>query len=162
MGSGKSTVGRLLAKKLSWTFIDTDKLIEEKTGQSISDNFALGEDKFRAIESEVISEVVGKTHHVVALGGGSIVNGANRLKILGAGQLIYLKASPQTLFKRLQRARDVRPLLEKNGDKEAFIIELLKERESAYLAAHITVVTDDKAPETIAMDVLKSVGRVQK
>ena len=160
MGAGKSTVGKILAQKLDWTFVDTDRALEKKTGVMISELFEAGEDSFRKLEGEMVCEVLKTEKQVVALGGGSLIKSSTRLQVLGAGQLVYLKAQSKTLAERLKTARDVRPLLAKQSDKEAFIEALLKERDNVYQAAHHTVVTDRKTPEIIAAEIMNLIGQL--
>jgi shikimate kinase len=162
MGAGKSTVGKTLSDKLGWTFIDTDRLIEQRTGKSISENFVESEDVFRQLESEIVSEVITGDRQVVALGGGSLIRSSSRLKVLGAGHLIYLKTSSETLTNRLKMDEEVRPLLEKEKDKKSFIEKLLKERESVYQAAHFTIVTDGRTPDSLSHDILVTTGMIRK
>jgi shikimate kinase len=162
MGAGKSTVGMILSKKLEWTFIDTDRLIEQRTGKTISENFEDNEEAFRLVESDIVSDLVENNKQVVALGGGSLVKSSSRLLVLGAGHLVYLKATSHTLYERLKKSRNVRPLLEKEKDKEGFIEKLLKDRESVYQAAHFTISTDGRSPENIAHDVMVAIGVIRK
>ena len=109
MGSGKSTVGRILASRLGWAFIDTDRLIEAKTGESIPEIFAAhGEARFRELETAVIQEVARGTRQVIATGGGAILDPANRLALRMAGVVVHLKASPELLWRRV--AGSDRPL----------------------------------------------------
>lgn len=117
MGSGKTTVGRLLAERLGWTFVDTDALIEARAGRSIPRLFAEeGEEGFRALEAQVIREVARGDRQVIATGGGAAVDPANRLALALAGPLVLLEASPETLWARVSGSD--RPLA---SDPDAFL-----------------------------------------
>ncbi|MFQ5706783.1 MAG: shikimate kinase [bacterium] len=111
MGAGKTTIGRVLAQKLSRTFVDTDALIEEKAGKSIPEIFTeRGEGYFRDLESEVIEAVAASQNYVVALGGGTVLRDANWQKIRRSGATVYLKWKLPTLLPRIVNDRN-RPLL---------------------------------------------------
>ena len=118
MGSGKSTVGKLLAKKLETAFLDLDHYIEVKNNKSINDIFKeKGENYFRQLETNALSEIKG-SKIVVACGGGIILNHENRKKISSNGKVVFLKASISSLIKRLLSNKD-RPLLnDKNIENE--------------------------------------------
>jgi shikimate kinase len=156
MGAGKSKVGSLLAKKLGWSFVDTDELVEGRAGKSIEALFHEGEEKFRKLEAEIVSEVTKKDSQVVALGGGALLKQQSRLDILTAGCLIYLAAKPETLLSRLEKSGEVRPLLEKYGEDKRLdaIRDLLKERQNVYESAHGIFHTDTKTLETVVQEVL--------
>ena len=134
MGSGKSTIGRKLANKLSYTFYDLDKEIEHKEGSSIAEIFSKkGEQYFRKLESEVLS-TLSNENQVIALGGGTPCYADNMEFINQTGTSIYLKYNAGILFSRLVKAKSQRPLLAGKTDEElkAFIEEKLTERELFY------------------------------
>lgn len=144
MGAGKSTVGRALARRLRRRFVDSDTEIERQTGRSIGDLFASdGEPTFRERELSVI-EGLGASGAVVALGGGAIAQPAVREVLAGRGPIVYLRANPETLLKRIG-TRTGRPLLAGLGSKERLerLRSLLKQRESSYATANLSVDTDD-------------------
>ncbi len=163
MGSGKSTVAGILAKKLGSDVWDTDAMIEEACGKSISDIFADdGEEVFRRMESLTlahISEALGGPDGgtgrgvVVSTGGGLPVRAENRwiLKSGNCGKVIYLKVSPDTVIKRLD-GDDTRPLLAGAYDEKRDRIEkLMAEREEAYMeSADIVIRSDDLTPGSVA------------
>ena len=158
MGSGKSTVGRALAKKWSFTFVDTDSLIEEIEGTSISKIFETkGEEYFRECETETVKKLVKKyKRHIISVGGGTPLRAENRKLLKNAGFVIYLKASPETIIERLKNDT-TRPLLQRE-DKEAAVRELLEKREPVYQdAAHIRVNTDNKTIDEIVNEIELSV-----
>ena len=111
-GSGKSTVGRQLAKRLNRPFYDTDQIIEQKLGCSIRDYFEQeGELRFRDVEESVLDELTSLTHSVISTGGGSVLRAANRQWLHKRGYAVYLRSVPDELFRRL-RYDQSRPLLQ--------------------------------------------------
>ena len=149
MGSGKSTVGKLLAKKLETPFLDLDHYIEVKNNKSINDIFKeKGENYFRQLETNALSEIKG-SEIVVACGGGIILNHENRKKISSNGKVVFLKASISSLIKRLLSNKD-RPLLnDKNIENE--LIKIWNERKNYYNeTAEIIINTDGYTPEIIS------------
>jgi shikimate kinase len=111
-GSGKSTVGRQLARRLQLPFYDSDRVIEERLGTSIKDFFARqGEDAFRDVEESVIDELSQLPHAVLSTGGGAVLRPANRVHLRSRGHVIYLKSSPEELARRLKYDTN-RPLLQ--------------------------------------------------
>ena len=135
MGAGKSTLGRALAERLSARFADLDAHIERAQGRAISEIFAQhGEDAFRAIEAESLSEVLSEAPAVVALGGGTVVDTPTRRALLERGVLITLTAEPGVLRERIG-AGDGRPLA-------AQLERLLLSRAGAYAECHAVVRTD--------------------
>ena len=157
-GSGKSSVGRSLAKALGTSFIDTDSLIEEVAQKPIKTIFAEnGEEHFRAIEEEVILGVLASEPGVVALGGGSLVS-EKVCALLHAGKypVIYLTVSAQQAVARVSK-NDNRPLLA--ADPESTWIALLAKRESTYESlADVTVATDSKKATEIAAELQELLG----
>jgi shikimate kinase len=112
MGAGKTTVGRALARRLSYTFIDSDREIVERTGVSIPVIFDIeGEAGFRAREQSVIQELVGRSNIVLATGGGAVLDPLNRVALKNHGTTIYLRASVEDLWRRTRHDRN-RPLLQ--------------------------------------------------
>ncbi|WP_213953128.1 shikimate kinase [Variovorax sp. dw_954] len=111
-GAGKSAVGRRLGQRLQLPFIDSDNVIEQRIGCSIRDYFEReGEASFRDIEQQVIADLARTASGVVATGGGSVLREANRAMLRGSFHVIYLRSSPEDLFRRLRH--DVkRPLLQ--------------------------------------------------
>ena len=131
MGSGKSTVGKLLAKKLSMLFMDTDLEIERRCGVSISDIFELeGEAGFRHRETQMINEICKKDGFVIATGGGVVTTEQNRKNLSQEGTVIYLKSSPDELWLRT-RNNPRRPLLN-NEDSKNTLENLLEQRSHLY------------------------------
>jgi shikimate kinase len=148
-GSGKSTIGPLLANSLGYEFIDLDQTIEKNAGKTITRIFAeSGEEHFRNLEHQTIREVVEQNNLVISLGGGVLENDRAYELIKESGTLVYLKSPSKTLARRLFNKTD-RPLLKgKNGQKlsreeiEDKISTILSIREPRYESADITVNTD--------------------
>jgi shikimate kinase/3-dehydroquinate synthase len=155
MGAGKSTVGPVLARRLGWRFVDTDAEIAKEAGRSIPAIFAEeGEPAFRERERKAVAAVAG-TDAVVALGGGAIAAPGARKRLEASGIVVYLRARPETLLRRLGDDRE-RPLLEGGGParRRARLEALLAERREAYESAGIIVDTDDLDAEQVAARVL--------
>ncbi|MCX7925896.1 MAG: 3-dehydroquinate synthase [Fimbriimonadales bacterium] len=145
MGSGKTTIGKRLAKSLHIPFYDLDALVEQAAGLTISEIFAQqGETHFRELESKVLREVAHNPAGVVATGGGIVLNEANRAVMRQSGWIIYLKASPETLWKRLQHARN-RPLLHTPNPQET-LASIVYAREPLYQEADWIVEVDALTP----------------
>jgi len=132
MASGKTVIGKELAQRLKRKFVDTDELIEKKTGLKIEQIFSTyGEPYFRQLESEVISEVVQEDNLVIALGGGAVLREENMKNLEKNGIIINLKVKPETVFERVKKDSTIRPLLQ-SEDPFKRIKELLKQRELHY------------------------------
>lgn len=140
-GSGKSTVGRQLARRLGLPFFDSDTLIEQRLGCSIREYFAQrGEDAFRDVEQQVIAELASGPDAVVATGGGAVLRESNRHKLHSAGCVIYLRSTPEDLHRRLRHDRQ-RPLLQV-ADPLGRLRSLHAERDPLYReAAHFHIET---------------------
>ena len=140
-GSGKSTVGRHLARRLGLPFFDSDHLIEQRLGCSIRDYFAReGEAAFRDVEQEVLASLARGPSAVVATGGGAVLREANRRCLREAGQVIYLRSTPEELYRRVKHDT-ARPLLQV-ADPLARLRAMHAERDPLYReAAHFHVDT---------------------
>lgn len=143
MGSGKTTLGRPLAARLGYDFIDLDRAIEAGEGRSISEIFATdGEGCFRSLERKYLEEII--AHHktaVISTGGGTPCFGENMALMNTHGVTVYLKIAPRMLANRLQMAKVRRPLVEgKSADELLQYIErTLEERENYYGQANVVV-----------------------
>lgn len=140
-GSGKSTAGRQLAKRLGWRFVDSDVKIESRIGESIRSFFEReGEAAFRDIEAEVIGDLSALDRAVIATGGGAVLRAQNRAALRINCQVIYLRTSPEELFRRLRNDQQ-RPMLQV-ADPQARLRELHAERDPLYReVAHFIVDT---------------------
>ncbi len=137
MATGKSRVGDEFARLLGRPFIDSDALIEKSAGMTISDIFAKeGENYFRKLEMKVVREISQKNNHVVALGGGAVIDEKNWQMIFNSGLIICLTASPDLLYERISR-KSHRPLMANTSPTEllAKIKNLLAKREPHYARA---------------------------
>lgn len=131
MGAGKTTVGRLLAQKLSLTFIDSDHEIEDHTGVDIPLIFEKeGEEGFRRREVEIIDELTQRKNIVLATGGGAIIKEENRHNLINRGLVIYLQADIKYLIRRTRKDRN-RPLLQ-GPNPEKKLRKIMIDREPFY------------------------------
>ena len=162
MGSGKSTIGRLIAKKLNKEFIDTDEVLELRTGVSVSTIFEIeGESGFRERESKLVEELRDTHEAVIATGGGLILDPKNRQTINEIGFIIYLKAEIQILCERLTGSKG-RPLLD-SGDLESKITKIMKERHSIYIqCANLVIETGVIGVNDMVNEIIKSVQLIEK
>ena len=143
MGAGKSTIGRLLAADLSMRFIDTDRVIEERTGADIPWIFDMeGEEGFRARESTVLADLVEAEPAVIATGGGIVTREGNCQLMRTTGTVVYLTASIDQLVERTARDKK-RPLLQVDNPREK-IIELLVQRDALYRAVADQIINTDR------------------
>lgn len=158
MGSGKTTVGRQLAKKLRMDFVDSDQMIEQRCGVDIATIFDIeGEEGFRKRETKMLSELCERTGTVIATGGGAIITEENRI-LLRKGFVIYLKTSIETQLARTQRNQN-RPLLE-NVDAETKLTELMQERGELYeQEADLTVTSGERVVSKVVDEIVSSMER---
>jgi shikimate kinase len=153
-GSGKSTVGRQLARRLDLPFTDSDHAIEQRIGCSIREFFAReGEDAFRDIEEEVIRGLMQGGPGIVATGGGAVLRPANRHMLRSAAHVIYLRSTPEEVFRRVRHDTN-RPLLQVADPLERLRI-LHGERDPLYReVAHFTIETGRPSVSTLVNMVL--------
>ncbi len=156
MGSGKTTIGKLVAQRLGRPFIDLDKEIEKKENRSINDIFDQdGEEYFRQVEAEVLKSLQPERYMVVATGGGIILNEANRQEMKDKGHIIYLNVPIEKLASRLNEDYE-RPLL-KNKEKEESLLELNKERQPLYRDGAYELDTGNLTPLQAAKEIVEVV-----
>jgi len=155
MGSGKTSVGKLLAEHLKCDHLDTDHLIETSQNLSITQIFEMfGEAKFRELEKNSIEAIANQTNIVVSTGGGIILNPLNTKRLREMGTVIYLKGSVDQLKRNLSNATSNRPLL-----KTQDLAMILKKRSDLYeQAAHFSVCINDRSIESIVFEILKRQG----
>jgi shikimate kinase len=161
-GTGKTTVADQLAIRLGWDWVDSDHVIELRAGQSITTIFAeRGQDAFRELEAEVVAELCARRRAVIAVGGGAVMREANQVALRQCQQVVWLKASPQTIEQRLAgdpTTADRRPNLTNSGGRQE-IERLLAERTPIYQAcATLEVDTEGKAPAEIAEAIVVALG----
>ena len=150
MGSGKTTVGKIVANELFLEFFDTDATIEEKTGVTIDWIFDIeGEAGFRKRETLVLKELVSSNSIVLATGGGIVIESENRELLASRGTVFYLHTPLETQISRTSKDKD-RPLL-KDGDPESILTKLNTEREHLYkeVSDH-AIQTSDKSSQEVA------------
>jgi shikimate kinase / 3-dehydroquinate synthase len=148
MGTGKSKVGREFASLLGWPYLDTDDLIEERAGKTITDIFEQeGEDVFRKIEGDIIKEMSQKKHTVVSLGGGAVVADENWDILNSSGLTICLSASPELIRQRISK-KTHRPLVKDFTNDELLqrIKNLLNQRAGRYSMAEYSFESKKEVP----------------
>jgi len=166
-GSGKSTVGPLLADRLGISFVDTDSLIEKQAGCAISEIFQdQGERTFRRMEREAVeTHVKRRKPAVIALGGGAFENPVIRKLALSSGLVVYLSCSAREIYHRLRNTKD-RPLLDKvlrlrKTTRQVWLDRvglLLKKRLTNYRKADLIISTTDKSPKQAAVQLYHLIG----
>lgn len=159
MGSGKSAVGRQLARRLGLEFIDSDDEIEARTGVEIAYIFEKeGEAGFRHREAEVIDELTRRNGVLVATGGGAILDAGSRARLRERGRVVYLRTSVEQQLARTSRS-DARPLLANNADPRGTLARLYAERSPLYdEVAEITVDTDGRRVRTVVDQICRRLG----
>lgn len=158
MGTGKSTVGRLLADRLGFEFVDTDQVIEARHGPITAIFAEQGEQAFRDIERDLAAELADREGLVIATGGRMMLDHANIAALSRNGRVFCLVATPEEILARVtsDSSRIDRPLLA-GPDPQTRIVELLAERSEGY-RRFPQVATDGRSPEAIAADIAVLVG----
>jgi shikimate kinase len=157
MGAGKTSVGKVLAKKLRLEFRDLDELIEGECGKTISRLFSEdGEDFFRDLESNKLLTISKNSGQIISTGGGVVLRQANWEVMEKGGITVYLKASPDVLWSRI-RNDSSRPLLQVEKPFER-VNDLLSMRIPFYEKADIIIETENKSPENIADDIIRHIN----
>ncbi len=158
-GCGKTTVGRVLAKQLSKTFIDSDEQVETEAGVSIKAIFDVGgEAEFRRLEKDAIADIVQQSSLVISVGGGAILDPQNAERLRASGQVVWLTAPADALWRRIKsdaRSATGRPDLTEEGGLEE-VCKVLARREQAYSsAAHFSVNTSGRTASEVATAILE-------
>ncbi len=154
MGVGKTTIGKQIAAVNKVVFIDTDSQIEKETSKSIKEIFETdGEIAFRKLETDTIRSIDRKA--IIACGGGLPLHNNNIEYLKYKGTVIYLKASTETLIKRLEKNKNKRPLISNltNEERLEFIRKILKERRGTYKQADYTIETDNKTVKEVLREI---------
>jgi shikimate kinase len=160
MATGKTEVGREVARRLGRPFVDTDRLIEEAAGIPVPAIFARhGEAHFRTLEREAVARACAVSGAVVATGGGTMLDPENRRRLKAAGPVICLAADADTIAARVGSGVS-RPLLADGGDVRTRIGELLAAREAAYAAADRRVDTSQRSVTGVADAIVELVGEL--
>lgn len=157
-GSGKSTIGKLLAYNLCLPFVDSDQVIEINAGMSIPHIVEKhGMSKVRDMETESLKQITESKESIIALGGGALLNGENRLLVESHGKVILLEAEASTLIERLQNDPNERPLLA--GDLKTKLAEYLEVRADHYASFPLKIRVDNKSPEQLSREIQTLLGR---
>lgn len=154
MGSGKTTVGRILARELKVHFADSDQMIEEKEAVTIPDIFKrFGEAYFRELEYKTIRSILKKDNTVVSTGGGAVLNKDLLEYMKYNARVVHLEASVETLWNRIKNCTN-RPMLYSDNPRKR-MEELYKERLPIYRKAHYNIITDCKKPIDVAKEIIQ-------
>ncbi len=157
MGSGKTSVGRRVAQRLGYGYLDTDHFIEQEMGCSISQLFdEKGETFFRQIESRIAAQLHKLDNHVIATGGGILTRDGNLEALTQAGVTIFLNADPEDIYDRLQR--DTRRPKLREGDLQETVTRMLEERMERYRQCSIIIDTKGKSVNRVAGKVIEEVA----
>ena len=152
MGTGKTSVGRLVAEQLHYDYVDTDEVIQTNTGRSITDIFTKdGEPAFRALEEKVVGELASRTNTVISTGGGLPVNPENLASLKHHALVVCLWSSPEKIWERV-RYQSHRPLLH-DADPQQKIRDLLAAREPFYKQADVLINTDLRSAREVAQQI---------
>ena len=162
MGAGKTTVGRLLARRLKLRFFDSDHEIERRCGVSIPLIFEIeGEAGFRAREEQAVSELTAMDGIVLATGGGAVLNADSRRRLAARGAVVYLNARPEDLYERVRHDRN-RPLLA-NAEPLARLRALHAERDALYRGvADLVVDTGAQGVQSLVRDLVERLEELWK
>ena len=155
MGAGKSLIGKELAKRIQWSYVDLDQYIEERLDIPISKIFDIyGENEFRTVESSALNNIKNSKLVVIATGGGTPCFNKNMPLMNKTGMTIYLKVGPGTLVNRLIKDQSDRPLIRnlEQNDLSKFITKNLEEREKYYLKSSL-IIDGDQQPENILNEI---------
>lgn len=153
MGTGKSSVGRILSRKMRRRLIDVDDLIERTQGRKISEIFAVdGEARFREIERQAIRTAAAEHRVVITTGGGAVIDPGNLSALRSSGCVVSLQATPETIYERVRSSKH-RPLLANKPDLLDEVRRLLRLRAPYYEQADLKVSTDARAPIEVAREI---------
>lgn len=153
MGTGKTTVGQVLAKKTSLPWKDTDKEIEQVIGMTIAQYFSkFGEKEFRKLETEKLRELLSKSPAIITTGGGVVLKEENRKLLSQNGFVIQLKAQPEVIIKRIQQAKEMRPLLVGNIQEKVYTI--MRARKGLYDFADWTIDTTELSVDQVVEHII--------
>jgi shikimate kinase len=164
MGSGKSTIGPILANTLGFEYLDVDQYIEQKTNKQVVEIFNTdGEQAFRSLERDALRELAELHHCVISLGGGTIANEENCQLVLQKGILVYLKLSPEEIVQRVQYRSD-RPMLnDEHGNKlsppelKNRVLDLITRREQFYARADVVISADNMRVGATVDEIVKNI-----
>lgn len=159
MGTGKTAVGKKLAKRLGWKFVDVDELIERSAKIPIAKIFAEhGEAVFRRLERRHILRAIHGRHQVIATGGGAVLDPQNRSRLRASGPVVCLTANPQTIVKRVGGKGRTRPLLSVGKTPLSRIKALLAQRAKTYAQADLTIDTSPLSVDEVVERLWQKLG----
>jgi shikimate kinase len=164
MGSGKTTIGPILANTLGFEYLDVDQHVEKKTNKLVAEIFSSeGEQAFRALEREVLLELTELNHCVISLGGGTIANEENCQLVLQKGILVYLKLSPEEIIQRVQYRSDRPMLKDAHGNQlsppelKNRVLDLMSRREQFYARADVVITADNMRVGVTVDEIIKNI-----
>jgi shikimate kinase len=156
MGAGKTTVGRKLANRLGYFFLDTDQQIEKQQGCTIEEIFRYaGEATFRDLETKLLGNLQNVHNTILSTGGGMFLRSENQVFLKGIGKTVYLQVDRDTLEQRLQCDLS-RPLLQKPNWQEN-VNQMLQQREPAYLTADLTIEAQEGPPNVMVSRIIEAI-----
>lgn len=154
MGTGKTTLGKKLARKLDYQFIDTDVEIERRAGKTVGDIFEDdGEASFRQMEQDLVRDLARQQGLIISTGGGLVMNPDNVTTLNGCGLIVCLTATPEEIFERVSAQQQVRPLLLEDDPRKK-IEQLLTQREPVY-SQFEQLSTSGKSPDELVARLLE-------
>lgn len=161
-GTGKTTIGKELSKKLNREFIDTDILIKKRLGMDIEEIFErYGEEYFRNIETKIVDEISKKEDLIISTGGGIILREKNLIKLKKKGVLILLESSIENIVKNLKKSKVVRPLLHKGNDIYKEVENMYETRKELYhFAADYIVHVNNRSIDNIIYEILQLCDKI--
>lgn len=165
MGTGKTTLGRMLAERLGLHFIDMDRMIEQRYHLCVSDIFATkGEPFFRSAERAILEELTDYENVVISTGGGTPCYADNMQLMVASGLVIYISATVDTLFHRLKKAAYSRPLLRDKSDQEllGYIADNLAIREPFYTRAQLVIESGGSGKLQLVDQMVESIQKFNK
>jgi shikimate kinase len=161
MGAGKTSAGKAVARRLGWNFCDLDEMIEEREHKKVAAIFAeAGEDRFRALESAALRDLLTKTagEWIIALGGGTFVQPANRAALVEAGAItILLEADLEEIQRRCRADGETRPLAQDSNK----LRDLFENRREAYSKAQFRIETTGKSVDAVSAEICELLDSVQ-
>lgn len=158
MGTGKSTIGKLLSQQLDYRFLDTDDLIEKESGMTIDEIFKThNEEYFRELERKVLLSTFNLKKAVISTGGGLAAYQDNMKLIKANGMAVTLCASPEVIISRIAGDDNIRPLLQ-GEDRKHKLNVLMQKRAYYYIAAHFVIDTTNLTPNQVVENICKKAG----
>ncbi len=158
MASGKTSVGRRLAQRLGYSFLDTDQFIESEIGCSIAEIFSIQDEAyFRELETRLASRLHKLNNTVIATGGGMIISPGNKERLQRTGTIIFLKARRQDILERLQRDSR-RPKAREGDDMETTVANLMTNRLPVYEQADIVIETGGKSVNRVCGEIIRELA----